>query len=427
MNRRTGLDDDLSAYFQARSTSRAPEGLAKAVQAGVAATRQRPAGLAFARQLPAGLAGRVAPPRRAVAVIALLGLLVALAIALVLAVGSQPRLPPPFGLAKPGLIAFELAGDLYVVASDGSGKRQVTSGPDGDGLPTWSPDGTKIAFESQVADLSREVVATDKDGGHRVVLADHLAEVGDLSWAPDSRRVAFGARLPDTHSSHIFVAEVGRGGAVELGGSDLFGIEPSWSPDGLEIAFKRIDAERSQADYADGTLWLMGADGSNPHQLSPSGGSGNELWNTAWSPDGKRLAFLALGNNQRHDVYVIGSDGKGQRNLTDSPQDEYWPSWSPDGARIAFPRMSLTANNQGTVVVVDPDGSNPVVLPGPPVNSNTLIWSPDGTRILAYEKNPDPSRDANDAIAVFDPTGIVQATTIPAADFSTASWQRLAP
>lgn len=426
MTGRTDLDRDLAAYLGARETSRAPDGLGDAVRAAIATTPQRPAWRVPERWLAGRLTQRLVPTRTASVMIAVLGLLLVLAIAFVLAAGSRHRLPPPFGLAKPGVIAYDVAGDLYVVSSDGSGVNQVTSGPEIDGGATWSPDGTLIAYQSQVADLTRELVVIGADGRNRAVLASQMAEIGNLSWSPDSRSLAFGARIPDTHSTHIYVVDVAHPGARQLGDAGLFGIEPSWSPDGLQIAFKRIDGERSQGEYPDGTLWMMGADGSHARQLSASGGSGDELWNTVWSPDGTRLAFLALGRDGRRDVYVIGSDGKGQLNLTDSTQDEYWPSWSPDGTRIAFPRMSLTANNQGTVVVVDPDGSHSVSLTGPPVNSNTLIWSPDGTRILGYAKDPDPNRDINVGIAVFDPSGLVPTTIVPAADFGSASWQRLA-
>ena len=89
--------------------------------------------------------------------------------------------------------------------------------------------------------------------------------------------------------------------------------------------------------------------------------------------------------------------------------------------------MSLTQFNQGTFVVVDPDGSHAVPLKGPSVNSNTAVWSPDGTRLLGYAKNPDPSLDFNEAIAVFDPSGQAPPVTIPAVNFGGVSWQRLAP
>jgi Tol biopolymer transport system component len=167
-------------------------------------------------------------------------------------------------------------------------------------------------------------------------------------------------------------------------------------------------------------------------------GDGDAFWNTAWSPDGKRLAFLADGKGGAYDVYVINADGTGEQDISDSPEEESWPSWSPDGTRIAFVRMSdarpkerairATAefrSYEGTLVVADPDGSHPVPLTGQPVIGNPAIWSPDATRLLGYVFNPNLA--TNDAIAVFDPSGRASPVTIPEVDFTSASWQRLAP
>ena len=93
--------------------------------------------------------------------------------------------------------------------------------------------------------------------------------------------------------------------------------------------------------------------------MSSLQGTHSAFWNTAWSPDGSRLAFLAPGLGGNFDVYVVGADGTSkERNISNSPEEEYWPSWSPDGTRIAFTKVNPPATYQGTIVVVDPDGSH---------------------------------------------------------------------
>jgi WD40-like Beta Propeller Repeat len=356
--------------------------------------------------------------------IALMAMLLVLALAVIGLVASRPHLPAPFGLARPGLIAYDIGGEIFVANPDGTRRRQLTSGQS-DGGEMFSHDGTRIAYQTEAADLSSTVMVMDPDGGHPIAIADHLAQVGDIAWSPDSRRVAFSARIAGSSGFRIYIAAVDHPGAVQVGGPDVFGLDPSWSPDGRTIAFKRVDG-LDQADYPVGTLWLIDVGGSTVHRLgrTPPGGS-NSYLNTAWSPDGKRLAFLAPGVGGNFDVYVIDADGTGERDISNSPVDEYWPSWSPDGTRIAYPTMNLTGFNQGTAVVVDPDGSHRVEFAGTPINSNVLIWSPDGTRLLGYAK--DPILDHNVSIAVFDPSQRVATTTIPADQFGSASWQRLAP
>ena len=436
MIERNDLDRAMTSYFEARSTSHAPDGLLEAALTRVETARQRPGWLIADRWLPVDRSG-VARIRVAAVVIATIALIVATTIGIGLLVGSSRRLPPPFGLAKPGLIAYDMGGAIYVVKPDGTGVQQLTSGV-ADGFETFSPDGTLIAYQAEAQDMSTSVIVMGADGGHPVTVADHLSEVGDIAWSPDSRRVAFGARIMGTSGFHVYVAAVDHPGAVQIGGPTVFGQEPAWSPDGRTIAFKHFRDD--SPDPFGAALWLMNADGSDARRLAKasgdlrrdgplasSGSAGVGFWNTSWSPDGKRLAFLADGVAAHLDVYVINADGTGELDISSSPQDEFWPSWSPDGTRVAFATMNLPAVNQGTAVVVDPNGSNRVWFTGAPINSDTLVWSPDGKRLLGYAKNPDPSQDHNVAIAIFDVAGDGSVVTLPANRFGSASWQRLAP
>ena len=148
MTERLDLDRELNAYLHARATSRAPDGLLVAALGQVEATSQRPGWLVLDRWLSAQTTVRLARVTRGGARLALAALLIALAVAAVVIVGSQHRLPPPFGLAKPGLVVYTWADHLFVMNEDGSGRRQLTFGPDSDFHPTWSPDGTLIAYWS---------------------------------------------------------------------------------------------------------------------------------------------------------------------------------------------------------------------------------------------------------------------------------------
>ena len=274
----------------------------------------------------------------------------------------------------------------------------------------------------------------DADGGHRITLADGLLGpvwVGGgvrfgpaigLSWSPDSQRIAFSARIGDAPEQQIYVTDADRPDATRIGGSDVYGISPSWSPDGSLIAFKRIC---QCCGGPPDSLWLIGADGSNPHQLSAATGTREALSGTAWSPEGTRLAFLAPGTDLNNDIFVINADGTGETNITQSIEDEFWPSWSPDGGKIAFSRVALGGSLLGTgVFVVDADGTNLVRVPTGTTDVSTLLWSPDGSRILGYVEG---GLGGADAIAILDPTGRNPPVDIPRARAGSASWQRLAP
>jgi Tol biopolymer transport system component len=426
MTERTSLDRELTAYLDGRGTNRAPAGLLETSLARVERTRQRPAWLLVGRRLADRRPAVWTPPVSARLVLVAV-LVFALVIGALVAAGSQKRLPPPFGLARPGALVVSLGGHIGAMRPDGTGLSMLTSGPEIDSYPTWSPDGTRFAFTSYQEDSSALIVM-DADGGHRITLADRLFGVADfgpaigLSWSPDSRRIAFSARIGDAPEQQIYVTDADRSDATRIGAFDMYGVSPSWSPDGSLIAFKRVVP---CCGGPPASLWLMGADGSRPHQLSPVTGTREALTGTAWSPDGKKVAFLAPGNDLNNDIFVINVDGTGVTNITHSLEDEFWPSWSPDGRKIAFSRVALGASLLGTgVFVVDADGTNLIQVPTGTTGVSTPLWSPDGSRILGYIEG---GLGGADAIAVLDPTGRNPPVDIRLPGVGSASWQRLAP
>ena len=108
MNERHDLDRELGTYLDGRATSQAPDGLLDAALGQIGATRQRPGWLVPERWFSAQATGRVARVMRGGARLALVALLIAIAVAMVVIVGSQRRLPPPFGLARPGLVVVHV-------------------------------------------------------------------------------------------------------------------------------------------------------------------------------------------------------------------------------------------------------------------------------------------------------------------------------
>ena len=433
MTERMSLDRELTAYLEGRSTNRATAGLLETSLARVDATRQRPAWLLVGRRLAAQRPYFWTPPVSARVVLVVI-LLAALVIGAIVAAGSQKRLPPPFGLARSGALVVEFGGHIGIMRPDGTGLSVLTSGPEIDSDPTWSPDGTRFAFTSY-QEASYALIVMDADGGHRITLADGLLEgvwIGGgvafgpaiwISWSPDSHRIAFSARIGDAlEQQHL-----------------RHGCQPPRSNQDRRIRRLRGVSElvsgrlhdRVQEDRsvlrrpARFSLWLVGADGSSPHQLSATTGTREALTGTAWSPDGARLAFLAPGTDLHNDIFVINADGTGERDITQSLEDEFWPSWSPDGTRIAFSRVQEGSTSLGTgLFVVDADGTNLVPVITGTAGVSTILWSPDGSRILGYV---DGGFGGADSIAVLDPTGRKPPVEIPLPGAGSASWQRLAP
>jgi ABC-type sugar transport system substrate-binding protein len=153
-------------------------------------------------------------------------------------------------------------------------------------------------------------------------------------------------------------------------GADDF--DPVWSPDGSAIAF----VSNRESDQGGGQfIYTMAADGSGLFQLSTlSDGKMPD-----WSPEGSQIAF-----SHNDDIYAINTDGSGETNLTNSPEQDMHPKFSPDGQRIAW----IKGNEEGTFIyLMNADGSNPQqVTNGGEVFD--LEWTVDG-RIFTHWNNPD--------------------------------------
>ena len=437
MTTQRDFDRDFRIYLDEQAVGRAPDGLLEAALAGVESTRQRPRLLVADRWRPRRSVNRASLSPRVVAVVTVVLLLIALATMLAM-IGSSRRPAPPFGLAKPGLIAFDANGNLFASNPDGSGQVQLTSGPEFDILATYAPDGTLIAFESQQPDFSYDVFVMPADGGGRVRVIEGLAETGPIAWSPDSRHVAVAARPVGEDGSQIVIGAIDDPGAVRLGGPDVFGTDPAWSPDGRRIAF--LGSAPCCAGSPD-SLLIIDVDGSNAHAVAPNIGSGARHRTPtssnrtaggaqpAWSADGRRLAFLAPGVGHLPDVHVVDADGRNLRNVSNSPEEESDVAWSPDGRRLAYVRMQDASNSNAFFLVADAEGSNPRPLSAPPLSADLLIWSPDGARLLgmAYKDPNTNGFNTPNAIIELDPSGQLPAVTTRISNFGTASWQRLAP
>ena len=360
-------------------------------------------------------------------------------------VGAFRRLPAaPFGLARPGLIAVDLGGDIVLTEADGSNPRKVPGGAGQDYLPSWSPDGTKLAFWRATEDHF-SIMVMAPDGGVLATIATPVpvpadpsavwagGAQGPLDWSPDSRRLAFwmcldGACL-NGNTPQITTVNADGSGLRRIGDASIAALDPAWSPDGRRIAFACINAEPGKAG-----VYVMNADGTDAHRVSHASGTvfpDARFWafrEPKWQPDGDLIAFHADPDGTDFHVFVVRADGTGERDITvqagTTGVDDSYPSWSPDGRRLAYTSYEGPAYR---MVIVDADGMHPTLPAHPPVASGPLLWSPDGRRVLGYLVDPSVSADTQKGLVDVDVSGTRPARVVPLMGAFQARWQRLAP
>jgi len=218
---------------------------------------------------------------------------------------------------------------IWVMNADGSDQHEVFSVPVidpnkpepleniRDSSPTWSPDGSQIAFIRNggfLVPLGIMVMNADGGGGHRIV-NESEPRLGKLAWSPDGTTIAYEYLFHDS-TTHIDLANAdGSGSRCCLTGehtpfNSARDYEPAWSPDSAQIAYYGNVSQGKPG------IWLINADGSNARQLTLGADD-----DPSFSPNGARVAFSRGGT-----IWTMGSDGTDQ---VDSHAAGGDPSWGP--------------------------------------------------------------------------------------------------
>jgi len=231
--------------------------------------------------------------------------------------------------------------------------------------------------------------------GERMLVRDVFTGV---SWSPDGRKIAFnrdhhrkfvpGAYTPADSNIEIHVINADGSGERRLTRNPGSDFGSAWSPDGRKIAFGRGGGAHSEQIY------VMNADGSGQRRLTRLPANNSIL---AWLPDGK-IAFSSWHGPDDSDVYVMNADGSGLRNLTREWGLDGFPAWSPDGQKIAF---TSKRNSTWGVYVINADGSGQRRLTRNAEPEWAPAWSPDGQKIAFSRDRP----GSNDEIYVINADG----------------------
>jgi CubicO group peptidase (beta-lactamase class C family) len=249
------------------------------------------------------------------------------------------------------------------IRPDGIGRSAVSDWP-ANGLPmSWSQDG-RLAIQLDRLDLNSEIYTISPAGTDLERLTFDLAFDGLPSFSPDGTHVAFTRGAPSTSDLYLVSSD----GSGETRLTDLDGNEnsPTWSADGTRIAFVWGHDEVNGFGET-GALWAIDPDGSNRALLLDA-----RVGYPAWSPDGTRIAL-----ELRDDDHIAVLD------LTTGALADlgpgFVPKWSSDSSRLAVIRETGDAID---IYVMQADGTGVVQLTDDPAFDTFPIWSPDGSSIL---------------------------------------------
>jgi Tol biopolymer transport system component len=300
--------------------------------------------------------------------------------------GTNGRSVPSQG-GSSGLVALTrvYAGESHIMVVDMSGRSRPRDLGPGWG-PSWSPVGRRLVFTYEVdagvvgrglgGGLER-VFVMNVDGSGRHLLAmpwlvSTRFEDSAPTWSPDGSRIAFTRTVWPPGTAHTqwnpgrstnYVLNLAHGGphrlSIPLDGESAY---VTWSPDGHQLAYLALASGCID-------LHISNADGTRNHIVAAASRSPGApkgcvpIFTPAWSPDGHWIAFgrptkPPLGI----DLYLISPNGKHLHRLTHQPQMlNVFPTWSPDGKRIAF-EAGRPSDRGGpplrTLAVIDRDGSH---------------------------------------------------------------------
>jgi Tol biopolymer transport system component/DNA-binding winged helix-turn-helix (wHTH) protein len=207
---------------------------------------------------------------------------------------------------------------------------QVTSAPELDLNPTFSPDGNSLAYSSDRGGSFEIYAKSLAPGGREIQLTSDGDRNMEPAWSPGGDLIAY-------HSSKrggIWLIPPTGGVARQL---TEFGCRPAWSRDGTTVAFQSESFHDMIQPYANSaTIWIVPARGGAARQVTKPGAPPGGHLSPTWSPDGRRIAFLGADMNSMQIWSVAVEGGEPVQLSPNGTGDKADVLYAPDGESLYF-------------------------------------------------------------------------------------------
>jgi Tol biopolymer transport system component len=228
--------------------------------------------------------------------------------------------------------------------------------------PAYAPGGGRLAY-AVVRSGSGGIAVVERPGAPPRMVVDGEGLFDYPSWSPDGSQIAYAFSPGFLDSWNLYVVDVAGGATRQLTSTDRQDWYPAWSPDGARIAFT------SDRD-GDNAIWWVGPDGGAPEKVVDSL-SADE--GPVWSPDGRRLVFTSKRELDRWQLYEVDPLTRVERQVIRTDTVDRYPRFSPDGRYLVVSSgyVAIYRADGGTF----PDGSDRWKLSGR-LSLGAAAWSP---------------------------------------------------